>query len=94
MANTDTVEILRSIGAKEIFPPRTFGKKYQDDQERGYPLLVAVLYTAYGEYFKEINDPLTLRSVKQSPDSARYFELSKKVITALKSHPRLGDILG
>jgi hypothetical protein len=52
------------------------------------------LYTAYGQYFKEINNPLTLRSVKQSPDSARYFELSKKVVTALKSHPRLGDILG
>ena len=29
MANVVTVEILKSIGAKEIGPPKTFGKKYQ-----------------------------------------------------------------
>jgi hypothetical protein len=94
MANAVTVEILKSIGAKEIWPPKTLGKKYQDAQLRGYPLLVAVLYTADGEYFKEINDSFTLRSVKESPYTASYFELSKKVVTALKSHPRLKEILG
>jgi hypothetical protein len=92
MANADTIEMLKSVGAKEIWPPKTIGKKYQDAQLRGYPLLVVVLHTAAGEYFKEINDPLTLRSVKESPYAASYFELSKKAVSALKSHPRLREI--
>jgi hypothetical protein len=46
---------IESTGARQIWPPRTLGKKYRTGtHDATKPLLVAVLYIPGGEHMKEI----------------------------------------
>jgi hypothetical protein len=79
-----TVDYLVSVGAKEIWPPSKFAKQYEDGLERGYPVLVAVLDTAFGEHCKVICGTYDLRAVHRSPYAATWFHLSQKVLKRIK----------
>ena len=80
-----TKDTLVQVGAKHIWPPTKLGKKYGKNGEmpKGTKLLVAIVYTPYGQHFKQIYQQSVLDEVRQSPMAADYFELSAKAVDAL-----------
>jgi hypothetical protein len=101
MANqhNDTTDILLQLGAKRVLPPSKLCKRHRrgDDNGpwlKGQVILVGVMQLDVGQYFKELSYDYDLQAIKESwMGSTTYFEISEKVLEALKAHPRFGELV-
>ena len=83
-------EVMASLGIKQIWPPTKMLKRHLTYPESELTplktrLLIAIVYTPYGEHLREIVDAQSLRSIKDGPNAASYYELTENQVTALRT---------
>ena len=81
-------EVMANLGIKQIWPPTKVLKRHLTYPESEFTpiktrLLMAIVSTPYGQHLREILDDYSLRSVKDGPNAASYYELSEKQVAAL-----------
>jgi hypothetical protein len=79
-----TKAVLESVGAKYRTTPKTFSDKFTRGQpEAGKVTLVAIVYTPWGEHFKEVYTESVLNEIRHTPMAYEFFTLTKKQIENL-----------
>ena len=79
-----TKAILESVGAKYRTAPKKFSDRFTRGQpEAGKVTLVAIVYTPWGEHFKEVYTESVLHQIRHTPMAYEFFTLTREQIERL-----------
>lgn len=83
-----TEKMLLDVKAKQVSPPTKLGKRYITHSAQFCKtttrLLVAVVFTPFGEHIKEITSESRLAEVVSGPMAANYYELTEKQVKQIQ----------